>query len=136
MSCLHRFLAALILVLLPFGLLSSGSNNPSAFRVLTSIAVSPLSADIQNYPSGQVPFTATGTFSLPPSPSPVPSTSPYSGTFTVDNAAIATIVSVDAGTATVECVSGASGTVNVIATASANNGRGVMVSGSGQLVCH
>lgn len=37
-------------------------------RQLQSVSLSPSSADAQNSPNGQVQFTATGTFSRPPSP--------------------------------------------------------------------
>jgi hypothetical protein len=35
-------------------------------RQIVSLTVSPPSADAQNYPNGQVQFTATGTFTAPP----------------------------------------------------------------------
>jgi hypothetical protein len=38
-------------------------------RQLQSVALSPASADAQSFPGGQVPFSAKGTFSKPPSPS-------------------------------------------------------------------
>ena len=37
-------------------------------RMLQSVSVMPAVANAQNFPSGKVPFTATGTFSKPPSP--------------------------------------------------------------------
>ena len=42
-------------------------------RQLQSVSLSPATADAQNYSNGQVRFTATGTFSKPPSPSPLTS---------------------------------------------------------------
>jgi len=45
-------------------LATSGCGNS---RQLQSIAVSPASADAKAYPNGQVPLTATGTYSKPPS---------------------------------------------------------------------
>jgi hypothetical protein len=42
-------------------------------RQLQSVSLSPATTDAQNYSNGQVPFTATGTFSKPPSPSPLTS---------------------------------------------------------------
>jgi len=42
-------------------------------RQLQSVNLSPTAADAQNYPNGQVSFKATGTFSQPPSPSPLTS---------------------------------------------------------------
>lgn len=50
----------LIAALLTFG---CGSG-----RQLRTVTLSPPSADAQNFPGGQVQFTATGTFSQPPSP--------------------------------------------------------------------
>jgi hypothetical protein len=38
-------------------------------RQLQSVTLSPVSADAQRFPGGQVPFAARGTFSKPPSPS-------------------------------------------------------------------
>ncbi len=37
-------------------------------RQLQTVALSPSTADAQNFSAGQVPFVATGTFSHPPSP--------------------------------------------------------------------
>ena len=124
----HWLLASCVLILLAAGLISCGSSNQSIGRVLTSIVVTPQTADAESSPIGQVVFTATGTFSLPP----------YSGQFVVNNptnATIATVVSNGTGTVTVQCAPTASGSVYVTATASANNGSTLVVSGSGQLTC-
>lgn len=40
-------------------------------RVLQAISVTPSTADAQSFPNGQVQFTVMGTYSQPPSPSPV-----------------------------------------------------------------
>ena len=111
------------------------SNKASDFRILTGIAVTPETADAQDFPSGQVTFTANGTFSLPPSPAPVTFTAPYAGSFTVSDGSIASIVSTGAGTVTVQCVSGATGAVSVVASAAANNGTKTVITASGQLTC-
>jgi hypothetical protein len=42
-------------------------------RQLRSITIAPSTADAENFPGGQVQFTATGTFSQSPSPAPVTS---------------------------------------------------------------
>jgi hypothetical protein len=42
-------------------------------RELQSVTVTPAAADARNFPSGQVSFSATGTFSKPPSPQPLTS---------------------------------------------------------------
>jgi hypothetical protein len=132
----HSLLAYAVLLLLAAGLISCGSSNQTIGRVLTSIAVTPQTADAQSSPNGQVVFAATGTFSLPPYTGPLTFVAPYAGQFVVNNptnATIATVVSSGAGTVTVQCASGGSGSVAVTATASANNGSTLVVSGSGQL---
>ena len=131
-------LAAFVLILLAGGLISCGSSNQNVGRVLTSIAVSPTTADAQSFSKGQVVFTATGTFSLPPYTGPLTLVAPYAGQFVVDNptgTTVATVISSATSTVTVQCASGASGSVYVTATASANNGSTLVVSGSGQLTC-
>jgi len=40
----------------------------SGGRQLKSVTLSPASADAKDFPNGQVPFTATGNYSKPPSP--------------------------------------------------------------------
>jgi hypothetical protein len=44
--------------------LGCGSSSPQ--RELQSVSVSPAAADAQNYPNGQVQFTATGTYNTAP----------------------------------------------------------------------
>ena len=109
--------------------MSEGSN-----RVLESISVSRGSASAQSSPGGQVQFTATGSFSKPPSPAQVPFVAPYSGGWQTSDPSIATIN--DRGVA--QCV-GPAGTVTVIAEASANSATGpamsVGVRGTAQLSC-
>jgi hypothetical protein len=102
------------------------------------LRVTPGTAGANNSANAQVIFTATGTFSLPPTPAPVTFAVPYSGQFVVDNptnSTIATVFSSRTGTDTVtgQCATGASGTVPVVASASANNGSTIVVSGSAQL---
>ena len=127
-----------VLIALACILSSCSSSNPNMGRVLTSIAVQPTAADAQHFTNGQVVFTATGTFSLPPFSAPLTFTAPYAGSFTVDNPSgntIANIVSTSTGAITVQCVSGVSGIVFISATANANNNMGTVVSGSGELTC-
>jgi hypothetical protein len=129
-------LAATLLLAVAF--ISCSTSNPNTDRVLISVAVTPETADALNSPNGQVTFTATGTFNLPPITAPVTFTAPYAGSFAVNNPSnqiIANVVSSGTGTVTVECVNGVSGTVGVVASASANNGTSVMISASGQLTC-
>jgi 2-methylaconitate cis-trans-isomerase PrpF len=123
--------------LLGVGLLSCGSSNPNIGRVLTSVTVTPASADGHSNPNGVV-FTATGTFSLPPFSAPLTFAAPYSGQFVVDNptgTTIANITTTGTGTITVQCATGASGTVFVNASALANNGTSTLISGNAQLTC-
>jgi hypothetical protein len=119
------------------GISCGSSSNPNLGRVLTSVTVTPLTADGQSSPNGVV-FTATGTFSLPPVNAVLTFAAPYSGQFVVDNptgTTIATAVSSGTGTVTVQCTAGATGNVFVTASALANNGTTTVVSGSGQLTC-
>lgn len=37
-------------------------------RIANALSISPVLADAQNYPNGQVPFMATATYNAPPSP--------------------------------------------------------------------
>jgi len=134
----HPLPAFLILTLFASLSLSCGSTNQNSGRVLVAINVTPTTADAQNFPNGQVVFTATGDFSVPPLTGPVTFTAPYAGQFIVDNlnnVNIGSVVSSGQGTVTVQCVAGASGSVNVVATASANNGTSTTVSASGVLTC-
>jgi hypothetical protein len=110
-------------------------------RTLLSISIAPATADAQNFTDGHVQFTATGTFSRPPSPAPVPFVAPYSGQWSVDPA-FATLVGTGTGTATFQCVPGASGTTTVSAQASVGpdyfpnmGGMPAAVSGTAKLTC-
>jgi hypothetical protein len=128
------FLGALILQTLGCGTSSSNSN-----RVLQSIAVTPPMADAQDS-GGQVQFTASGTFSKAPSPSPVTFVAPYSGSWMVSDPATATLVGTGTGTATFHCVAGASGVVSITAIASTNaatgtGATGTSVRGTASLTC-
>jgi hypothetical protein len=119
---------------------SCSSSNPNIGRVLYSISVTPATADAQNSANGQVIFTATGSYSLAPSPAPLTFAAPYAGQFVVANptnppATIATVVSTGSSTVTVQCASGESGTVPVVASASANNGTDTVITGSAELTC-
>jgi len=55
-------------VLLVMSLLSFGCGSG---RQLESVTLSPATADAQNFANGQVPFSAAGKFSKPPSPQPL-----------------------------------------------------------------
>jgi hypothetical protein len=69
-------LATLLLasIFVTFQTTGCGTSDPN--RALQSISVAPATADAQSFPNGQVQFTATGTFSRPPPPAPVPFVAP------------------------------------------------------------
>lgn len=56
-------LAWALLLLITLGTLGCGSS-----RQLQSVTLMPAIADAKNFPNGQVPISATGTFNKPPSP--------------------------------------------------------------------
>ena len=129
------FGSLVLLAVLAMQTVGCGAMNSTPNRVLQSMTLTPANADAQNFSSGQVQFTAMRTFSLAPSPAPVPFTTPYTGTWMSSDSSIATIN--QAGLAT--CVSGAAGTVTIMATASSNSAHGTQmstsVSGSTKLTC-
>jgi hypothetical protein len=119
---------------------SCSSSDPNSGRVLYSISVTPATADAQTFPNGQVTFTASGMFSVAPSPAALTFAAPYAGQFNVANPtnppeSIATVVSTGDSSVTVQCAPGATGTVQVVASAFANNGTNTVVTGSAQLTC-
>lgn len=139
---MHRgaLLSFALLVALATLISSCSSGDANLGRVLFSVSVTPATADAHNFPGGQVVFTASGMFNLPPSPAPLTFTAPYVGQFVVLNptnppATIATVVSTGNSTVTVQCASEASGTVPVVASASANNGTDTVITGSAALTC-
>jgi hypothetical protein len=136
MRVFRAILAALAIP--PLALVSCQSVNQNSGRVLTSITVTPTTADASTFPNGQVTFTATGQFNVPPLTGQVTFTSPYNGEFVVanpTNQTIANIVSTGTGTVTVQCVAGVSASVDVVATASANNDTATTVTAQAQLNC-
>ena len=133
-----RVLALLAMGIASFLMIACATSNPNSFRVLTAITVTPANADASTYPNGEVTFTATGQFNVPPLSGPVTFTSPYAGQVVVANPTgqtVANIVSTGTGTITVQCVSGVSATVGVVASAAANNGTQTTVTAQGQLTC-
>jgi len=65
MAMVQRCLGALFLILLTLSLFGLGCGGS---RDLQSVTILPAAANAQNFPNGKVAFTATGTFSKPPSP--------------------------------------------------------------------
>jgi hypothetical protein len=112
------------------------SMNSMSNRVLQSMVITPAAADAQTSPSGQVQFSAMGTFSQAPSPAPVPFVAPYSGSWGTSDLNVATIDQ----TGLAQCVPGAAGTITITAIASSNAGMGTQnmstaVSGTAKLTC-
>jgi hypothetical protein len=117
----------------------ASSTDPSS-RQLLSITLSPATADAQDYPNGQVQFTATGYYST--APSPVTPLSAFWGTCYQEGPTTAISVTKD-GLA--QCESGAVGTFtvwangprfsNVECLAMTACGGGCFVAGTAQLTC-
>lgn len=101
-----RVLLVTTLLLAGVELVANGCGNGGP-RLLKSISVTPPTADAQSFPHGQVQFTAVGTYSQPPSPSPVTQPS-----WSLSDSDIATIS--QGGLA--QCNPGASGIVTVKAS--------------------
>lgn len=136
----QRYFALAGIILFAAALTSCATNPPDPGRVLLEITVTPDTANAATYPNGQVTFTANGSFSVAPTPAPLPSTAPYSGQFFVANPTnppmtIATIVATGNSTATVQCSPGVSGIVSVVASGFANNSTSTVITGSAQLTC-
>jgi outer membrane lipoprotein-sorting protein len=95
----------------------SGCGTSSPKRAIESMTVTPATADAQSFANGMVQFTATGTFSQPPSPAQVPTAPPYGLNWTTSDTNTATID--PSGVA--QCVSGGSGIVTITARAFPNS---------------
>jgi len=123
-----------VLAVISIATVGCSSMNSTSNRVLQSMTLTPANADAQTT-QGQVQFTAMGTFSMAPSPAPVPFVSPFTGTWSTSDMNVATITQ----TGLASCVSGAAGTVTINAVASSNSGRGTQmstaVSSSAKLTC-
>lgn len=117
----------------------SASDTP---RQLESVTLSPAAANVQDYPSGQVQFTATGNYNTPPfTVTPLPLA--HWGVC-YNNAATTAITVNSEGIA--QCAKGAVGTYSVWANAPPNVngpnclaltacGGGCFVAGTAQLTC-
>jgi hypothetical protein len=103
-------LLALILAGLLVALSCGAGNSQSQ---LTSVAVNPPGADAQNYPSGEVPFVATGYYS-----NPMHTVTPLTtATWTACNNGNPTTDIILSQSGTAQCASGAKGTYSINATA-------------------
>ena len=116
---------------------------------LQSVTVTPTTADAKDFPSGKVPFTAIGTFSSSPSPTPLSSGQIqwcYGGANDVANPVaglcagnIAQFASVDQN-GVAQCTPQAQGTFYILAGVSAGKmnpdaGDELTIFGSAQLTC-
>jgi hypothetical protein len=107
---------------------------------LTSVSVTPATADAQNYPGGVVQFSATGMFSNSSKPTPLTNVTWCVGTTGgMCNGNIASAASVD-GRGRAQCLGGMTGTVTVLAgtggtVSNPDGGRQLSVFGSAQLRC-
>jgi len=132
---------AFVLVLLAAIALGCGnpsSDPPSMGRSIESITISPATADAENYPGGQVQFTATGYYNSPPSP-----VTPLSATWGVcyQNAPTSEASVTSNGLA--QCAAGSVGTYTVFAYDFPNPtclaitacGGGCAVTGTAKLTC-
>jgi hypothetical protein len=135
MTKYSSLLVTLLLTALALGCGSTSNSN----RALQSITVTPAGAEAQNFPNGQVQFTATGTFNKAPSPDQLTFQPPYTGGWALMGAGSAAIATISP-TGLAQCVPGAAGSAIVVATASANaatgtGATGVAVQGSTTLTC-
>jgi hypothetical protein len=138
MQCSKTLTPLSVCLLAAFAITTIGcsSMNSMSNRVLQSMVITPGTADAQTSPSGQVQFSAMGTFSKAPSPAPVPFVAPYSGSWATSDLSVATIDQ----TGLAQCIAGAAGTVTITAMASSNAGMGTQntstaVSGTAKLTC-
>ncbi|HEV2469698.1 MAG TPA: hypothetical protein VGS78_10920 [Candidatus Sulfotelmatobacter sp.] len=103
-----------------------GSSN----RVIQSVTVTPATADAQNFPNGQVQFTASGNYSRPPSPVAL-----SQANWWLSDGSMATLT----GNGLAQCVPGASGVATVRAGVSGpcrgTNCTAVQIVGTAQLSC-
>lgn len=108
-----------------------GCGTSDSNRVLQSITVTPRSAVANGQ---QVQFTATGTFSKPPSPAPVPFVAPYSGSWQSSDLAIASIDQ----NGMAKCNTAGTTTITAIASSNSCTKMGCMsvgVAGTATLTC-
>jgi hypothetical protein len=125
------------LLLLSSIALSCGSSaSQTGMGQLQSITLTPMSADAQNYPNGQVPFLATGIYVNPPH-TVIPQSARWGAC--QQNAPVSEVSVSNEGVA--QCGSGAAGTFTVFAydmtncTAITSCAGGCTVVGTAQLTC-
>jgi hypothetical protein len=107
---------------------------------LSSVSLSPAVADAQNFPNGQVQFTATGTYGGSSKPVPVTNLTWCIGSTNGGcNGNIASVASVSSS-GVAQCLPGAAGTATVLAGSGGragmpDQGGTLAVFGSAQLTC-
>lgn len=104
-----------------------GATNPSSPRLLTAITLSPAAADAQDFPNGQVQFSAIGHFNT--MPTAVNPFHPSSWLSTSGN-----IATVDQN-GLAQCVPGAAGTVQIEGIAPMGPGDAPATRGIATLTC-
>ena len=107
---------------------------------LNSVSLSPAVADAQNFPNGQVQFSATGTYGS--SSKPVPATNLTWCIGTTNGSCNGNIVSVASvtGSGVAQCLPGAAGTATILAGSGGHagmpdGGSTLAVFGTAQLTC-
>jgi hypothetical protein len=146
MKNIRPFLSLLTLAVVSSLALSCGANSdpnsdPSSGRQLMSVTLNPATADAQDYPDGQVQFTATGYYNSAPY-TVVPLSAGWGECYQEMSTSAITVSS----TGLAQCVSGALGTYTVWANsarfpegANCNAitacGGGCFVAGTAQLTC-
>jgi len=107
---------------------------------LNSVSLSPAVADAQNFPNGQVQFSATGTYGSSSKPVPAMNLTWCIGTTNGDcNGNIVSVASVSS-TGVAQCLPGASGSATVLAGSGGrptnpDGGFPLSVFGTAQLTC-
>jgi hypothetical protein len=111
-------------------------------RQLQSVSLGPSSADAKNFANGQVSFSAMGTYTKPPSPTPLTSSDVFwciGDSSGMCNGNIVTGASIDSS-GLAQCIAPFSGTVTILAGTSSvpslpDGGRQLKIFGSAQLTC-
>jgi hypothetical protein len=106
---MRRYAPQFLLLLLVLAAAMTLACASSASHTLQSVTISPASADAQNYAGGLVQFTATGTYTAPPSP-----VTPLAATWGVcDQSGNGTSEISVSASGVAQCASGAAGTYKV-----------------------
>jgi hypothetical protein len=105
----HGFLLWIVLLGVVASTTSACGGPANPQHQILSLAVSPITADAQNYPNGEVPFTATGTYTSPPT-----TVTPLAATWVVVDQSGGQTTNVSITTnGLAQCVTGAPGVYSV-----------------------